>query len=95
MLCTCVWMYVCIPSRCLVFFLTVLFCVYLFLSPSKGHEGPGSLLSYLKGKNWANSLGVAAATNTDDFTIFDVREIRGVHPACRCVPTPLTTAPLP
>eukprot|EP00752_Nemacystus_decipiens_P006180 g5577.t1 len=45
---------------------------FTYIASLIGHEGPGSLLSYLKSKNWANSLGVAAATNTDDFTIFDV-----------------------
>lgn len=41
----------------------------------QGHEGPGSLLSYLKKKNWANAVGVDASSATDDFTIFEVRRL--------------------
>ena len=38
-----------------------------------GHEGPGSLLSYLKKQNWANSL--AAASMADRFPDFETFEI--------------------
>lgn len=51
------------------------FAVIIFVSCvslRQGHEGPGSLLSYLKEKNWANALGAAESTSTDDFAIFEV-----------------------
>ena len=37
-----------------------------------GHEGPGSLLSYLKRKRWANALSVATEAELSDFESFDV-----------------------
>lgn len=37
-----------------------------------GHEGPGSLLSYLKQKGWANSLGAGSSTKLSDFESFDI-----------------------
>ena len=37
-----------------------------------GHEGPGSLLSYLKRKRWANSLGSSTESELADFENFDV-----------------------
>lgn len=56
--------------------------VHLYLTPpacnrrspclAKGHEGPGSILSYLKRRNWANALGVDASSSTDDFNIYEV-----------------------
>ncbi|CAM9761157.1 unnamed protein product [Pylaiella littoralis] len=45
---------------------------FTYIGSLLGHEGPGSLLSYLKEKNWANALGASASTSTDDFTIFEV-----------------------
>lgn len=38
----------------------------------KAHEGPGSLLSYLKGKGWANELSAGCSSTQDDFTMFEV-----------------------
>ena len=37
-----------------------------------GHEGPGSLLSYLKRKGWANSVGVASEEELSDFEVFEI-----------------------
>lgn len=37
-----------------------------------GHEGPRSLLSYLKRKGWANSLGCSNVEELSDFETFDV-----------------------
>jgi len=37
-----------------------------------GHEGPGSLLSYLKRKGWANALGSSTEAELSDFENFDV-----------------------
>lgn len=37
-----------------------------------GHEGPGSLLSYLKRQGWANSLGASANYEFHDFESFEV-----------------------
>ena len=37
-----------------------------------GHEGSGSLLSYMKGKGWANSLGASDNANLADFITFEV-----------------------
>lgn len=37
-----------------------------------GHEGPGSLLSFLKKKGWANSLGSATDAELSDFQTFEV-----------------------
>ena len=37
-----------------------------------GHEGPRSLLSYLKGKGWANAVSVSTSEELSDFEIFDV-----------------------
>jgi insulysin len=37
-----------------------------------GHEGPGSLLSYLKRKRWANALSSATEAELVDFESFDV-----------------------
>ncbi|CAM9514752.1 unnamed protein product, partial [Hapterophycus canaliculatus] len=45
---------------------------FTYIGSLLGHEGPGSLLSYLKEKNWANALGAAESTSTDDFAIFEV-----------------------
>ncbi|CAN0269727.1 unnamed protein product [Ectocarpus sp. 12 AP-2014] len=45
---------------------------FTYIGSLLGHEGPGSLLSYLKAKNWANALGAAASTSTDDFAIYEI-----------------------
>lgn len=37
-----------------------------------GHEGSGSLLSYMKGRGWANSLGASDNANLSDFITFEV-----------------------
>ena len=37
-----------------------------------GHEGPGSLLSYLKRQGWANEVAVASEEELSDFETFDV-----------------------
>ena len=37
-----------------------------------GHEGPGSLLSYLKRKGWVNSLAAAGGSELSDFEMFEV-----------------------
>ncbi|CAB9502983.1 degrading enzyme-like 1, peroxisomal [Seminavis robusta] len=37
-----------------------------------GHEGPGSLLSYLKRKQWANALSSATETELADYETFEV-----------------------
>mmetsp|Transcript_8617 Transcript_8617/g.16664 ORF Transcript_8617/g.16664 Transcript_8617/m.16664 type:complete len:1167 (+) Transcript_8617:145-3645(+) len=37
-----------------------------------GHEGPGSLLSYLKSKGWVNSLSAGGGEAMSDFETFDV-----------------------
>jgi insulysin len=43
-----------------------------FVSSLLGHEGVGSLLSYLKGKGWANALGASDNANLSDFVTFEV-----------------------
>ncbi|KAL7541746.1 hypothetical protein ACHAXR_011187 [Thalassiosira sp. AJA248-18] len=43
-----------------------------FVSWLLGHEGVGSLLSYLKDKGWANSLGASDNANLSDFITFEV-----------------------
>ena len=37
-----------------------------------GHEGPGSLLSYLKRKGWVNSLSAGGESDLSDFESFEV-----------------------
>ena len=37
-----------------------------------GHEGPGSMTSYLKRKGWANGLGASVATDISDFFVLEV-----------------------
>jgi insulysin len=37
-----------------------------------GHEGPGSLLSYLKRKGWANSIASGSESDLSDFETFEV-----------------------
>ena len=37
-----------------------------------GHEGPGSLLSYLKRNGWANSLEASGESELSDFETFDI-----------------------
>ena len=37
-----------------------------------GHEGPGSLLSYLKRRGWANSVAAATEEELSDFETFEV-----------------------
>jgi insulysin len=37
-----------------------------------GHEGPRSLLSYLKQKGWANTLAVASSEELSDFEAFEI-----------------------
>lgn len=50
----------------------------LLIKPSEyvahlvGHEGPKSLLSYLKRKGWANGIGAATNEDLSDFEIFEV-----------------------
>eukprot|EP00957_Ditylum_brightwellii_P130776 9976926-Ditylum_brightwellii.AAC.1 len=41
-----------------------------YVSHLLGHEGPGSLLSYLKSKGWANSVGSATNVEIADFETF-------------------------
>jgi len=43
-----------------------------FVSWLLGHEGVGSLLSYMKEKGWANSLGASDNANLSDFITFEV-----------------------
>ncbi|KAG7356829.1 insulin-degrading protein [Nitzschia inconspicua] len=43
-----------------------------YVSHIIGHEGPGSLLSYLKSKGWANSLEAAGESDLSDFETFEV-----------------------
>ena len=43
-----------------------------FVASLLGHEGVGSLLSYLKGRGWANSLGADTNANLSDLTTFEV-----------------------
>eukprot|EP00904_Undaria_pinnatifida_P012432 jgi/Undpi1/8319/HiC_scaffold_25.g10788.m1 len=45
---------------------------FIYIGSLLGHEGPGSILSYLKRRNWANDLGVDASSSTDDFNIFEI-----------------------
>jgi insulysin len=42
------------------------------LSHCIGHESEGSVLSYLKGQNWANGLSAGVSTGTLEFTLFSV-----------------------
>ena len=50
----------------------------LLIKPSQyvahlmGHEGPMSLLSYLKKKEWANSLGCLTSEELSDFEVFQI-----------------------
>jgi insulysin len=43
-----------------------------FVSSLLGHEGAGSLLSYLKEKRWANALGASDNADLADFVTFEV-----------------------
>ena len=43
-----------------------------FLSHFLGHEGPGSLYSYLKNKGWATSLGSGPQNLARGFAMFKV-----------------------
>eukprot|EP00536_Pseudo-nitzschia_multiseries_P003629 jgi/Psemu1/186282/e_gw1.57.67.1 len=43
-----------------------------YVSHIIGHEGPGSLLSYLKGKGWVNSLSAGGGEALSDFETFDI-----------------------
>uniref|UniRef100_A0A7S4JKR1 Insulin-degrading enzyme n=2 Tax=Odontella aurita TaxID=265563 RepID=A0A7S4JKR1_9STRA len=43
-----------------------------FVMHLMGHEGPGSLLSYLKNQGWANSFGAGTNAELSDFETFDV-----------------------
>ena len=43
-----------------------------FVSSLLGHEGAGSLLSYLKDKRWANSVGASDNADLSDFATFEV-----------------------
>eukprot|EP00002_Diphylleia_rotans_P025102 TRINITY_DN4963_c0_g4_i10.p1 TRINITY_DN4963_c0_g4~~TRINITY_DN4963_c0_g4_i10.p1 ORF type:complete len:965 (-),score=237.06 TRINITY_DN4963_c0_g4_i10:2105-4999(-) len=43
-----------------------------YLSHLIGHEGPGSILSYLKKQGWADSLSAGTTRSTRDFTLFGV-----------------------
>lgn len=51
----------------------------------QAHEGPGSLLSYLKGKGWANELSAGCSSIQDDFTQFEVVHMRPTNMACSSV----------
>ncbi|EQC24990.1 hypothetical protein SDRG_17125 [Saprolegnia diclina VS20] len=42
------------------------------LSHLLGHEGPGSLLSYLKGQKWVNELSAGLMKDHDDWSLFCV-----------------------
>jgi insulysin len=42
------------------------------LSHCIGHEGPGSILSYLKRKGWGIELGAGTTTQTQHFSLFDI-----------------------
>lgn len=54
------------------FELNVLLQPDYFVAWLLGHEGSGSLLSYMKEKGWANSLGAADNANLSDFITFEV-----------------------
>ena len=43
-----------------------------FVASLLGHEGVGSLLSYLKEKGWANALGASDNADLSDFVTFEV-----------------------
>ena len=43
-----------------------------FVASLLGHEGVGSILSYLKGKGWVNSLGADSNANLSDMVTFEV-----------------------
>ena len=43
-----------------------------YVSHLLGHEGPGSLLSYMKKQQWANSLGSSTEAELSDFETFSV-----------------------
>jgi insulysin len=43
-----------------------------YVSHLIGHEGPGSLVSYLKRKGWANGLAAASNYEFSDFEVFEV-----------------------
>jgi insulysin len=43
-----------------------------FLSHFIGHEGPGSILSYLRTKGWANSLSAGASPCAAGFALFKI-----------------------
>jgi insulysin len=40
-----------------------------------GHEGPGSLLSYLKRQGLANALSSGYSSEVGDFNIYEVRDV--------------------
>lgn len=53
-----------------------------YISHLVGHEGPGSLLSYLKRKGWANSLsaeGESVRFQIFNYLFVDVRDTNDSH----------------
>lgn len=44
-----------------------------YLSHLVGHEGPGSILSYIKGKGWANSLSAGASELCPGSALFSIQ----------------------
>jgi len=44
----------------------------IYVSHLLGHEGKGSLLSYLKKKGWVNSLGASTDADLSDFYTFEI-----------------------
>jgi insulysin len=43
-----------------------------YLAHFLGHEGPGSILSYLKRKGWVNSIRAGAQNGSSGFELFKV-----------------------
>ncbi|CAI6303660.1 unnamed protein product [Periconia digitata] len=44
-----------------------------YLSHLIGHEGPGSILAYIKGKGWANGLGAGGSTMCPGSGLFQIK----------------------
>ena len=45
---------------------------FRLLSHCIGHEGPGSILSFLKRQGWGLELGAGTGTQTQFFSVFDI-----------------------
>lgn len=53
-----------------------------YLAHLIGHEGPGSILAYLRRRNWANELSAGPSHSASGFSFFEV-SIEATEEVCR------------